>query len=78
MRVEDFGIPEPTPEESLQARIRFYRILNKSSKAVDTQQSDFMIAACALATGYFPGSQIGVDNETPSDMDGYVFKVTIA
>lgn len=82
MKVEDTGIPEPTAEESFRARVRFYRHLDKPSEETLTRES-FVAAAEALAMGFFPSNggsvrRIHVSDETPNDMDGYVFKVTIS
>lgn len=66
-----------TLESSFRARGRFYRLLDESSKETIVPDA-FVAAVQAMAMGFFPGNRIDVDNETPNDMDGIVFKVTIS
>ena len=77
MKTEDIEIPESTAEESFRVRARFYRFLDESSRETVVEDG-FAIAVQALAMGFYPHNRVDVDNETPNDMDGLVFKVTIS
>ncbi len=56
------------------ARKSFYKGIEDSR---DRKLDAFIVSVCALASGYELGSIVTIVDETPSDMDGIVLKVTI-